>query len=530
MSQAVFSSINPATTSGNQLATILNDFKNALMSNLKGPTRPAQTTAGGGWIDDSQETPNNYWLYKIYTGATDITVFKVNLATNTVSFTGSDDTFTITRVSADTVGALAKLVKARIANQGQVLSGDTIGEIQFVGHGSDNSSPVVARMKVVATENSTGSANGSYISFEGTKTGEAAAVEFARFLNGNLGIGVTSPVFALHLRSTTGIKNERIEDSPSGVRNIRKKARATGAGQVLLADTIASDEYMSTDVASAEFTGYREDVIAAEAHTAIARGTYKSFSSIKTGEAALTEHMRIGNYVSILTTLGVEGLLLNQQSIATVASVTALNADKAIANFTGATAQALLGINAAHKTKVILLHNGGTAKITLTHEAAGATAANRLKLPKGRNIDLAVDSSVELFYSTAENRWKLKSGSGGGGGEMIAQADQLTIAEAGTIAISTDSRQVINISGNGGVVTAAALPFGNFTGGTLLPDSPMEIVLVGNNEDNAVQIPYGDVDYGVVGNFGDYIDITKNKPGKFLYLPSTKRFYASRGV
>lgn len=86
MSQSVFSTINPATTSGTQLATLLNDFKNALMSGLSGTSRPSQTTPGGTWIDTTNEgSPNFYWSYKIYDGTTDIEMFRINLATGKAS-------------------------------------------------------------------------------------------------------------------------------------------------------------------------------------------------------------------------------------------------------------------------------------------------------------------------------------------------------------------------------------------------------------------------------------------------------------
>lgn len=527
MSQAVFSSINPSSTSGNQLATILNDFKNAMMSGLKGPSRPSQTTAGGGWIDDSAEgsTPS-LWTYKIYTGSTDISVFRINLSTSTASLLGADDFFTVTKISADAVGALATLAKKRIANNGQVLADDVIGEFRFVGQGSDNSSPVVARMKAVATQNSTGSANGTYVAIEGTVNAAGAVSEFARFYNGFLGVGITDPSFTIHARGNSGIKTERLTDDDVGTRIVTRKARLAGTGAGQSADVLATMEFNSQDSESDEFTAVKITVSATEAHTDTARGSKMVLAATKIGEAAPTNHMEIGEQVEVLTTIGIEGYVLNAQSVATTATIAALSADKAIVNFTGSTATTVQGISATNKTKAILIHNGSSAKITLEHNNGTASANDRLKLPKSRNIIIDTDSSVELFYSTVDSRWKLKSGSGGGGGEMVLATSQ-AITGGGAITISTDSRQLLPLSTAGGNVNAATLAFGN----TLTPDAPMEFTLIAANDDDTVTLTASDVDYGliIVGG-GDTIDIAKTRPVRVVYNQTLKRFYVTRGV
>lgn len=527
MAQNVYSSINPATTSGNQLATILNDFKNAVMSGLKGPTRPPQTTAGGGWIDDSQEgSPTFIWTYKVYTGTVDVTAFTLNLATNTISYTGSDDTYTISRTSADAVGAIINLNKKRIANSGQVLTSDVVGEQRFISHGSDDSSPVVGAIKVIAAENATGTANGSYMAFFATTIGAAAQAEVMRLYNGNLGLGVTVPTFQLHMRGTTGSKSERLADDAVGVIQKFFKARVAGTGAGQLNDILYTGTYDSQDSASTAFSAAKIEVKATEAHTATNRGTQLAISTTKIGEAALTEQIVIGDKVDVKTTLGVEGLLLNAQSIATSASITALSATKALVNFTGSTDTELRSIASTSVTKVILLHNNSSAKVTLKHEyTTGTTAGDRLKLPKSRDIILLPDTSVELFLSTVDSRWKLKSGSGGGGGEIAVNTPQ-TVTGGAEITLSTDTRQLIKVAASG-AVTTATLPFGN----TLTPDSPLEIILIGDDDTNSVNIPLNDVDYGaiIVGG-ADSIDIMKSLPAKVLYYPALKRFYISRGV
>ena len=80
MSQNIFSNINPSATSGNDLATILNDFKDAVASGFSGTARPANLQAGGYWVDTTlAPTPDFLWKYMMWTGTTDILVFTLNI-------------------------------------------------------------------------------------------------------------------------------------------------------------------------------------------------------------------------------------------------------------------------------------------------------------------------------------------------------------------------------------------------------------------------------------------------------------------
>ena len=228
MSQNIFNSINAATTSGTQLAQILNDFKDALVSGLSGATRPANIQAGGGWIDTTNAP--SYWIYKVYTGSVDAEVFRVNLSTGKASFTGTDSSFEISRISADSVGPIAKFIKQRIASSGQVKLGDIVGQLQFIGRADDASNPVVANLKIVASEDQTSTAQGAYVAIEATAVGTAAAVEIARFIDGKLGVGTQAPDVALHVKSSTGIKAEQSADDANGAFMSMEKSRLAGTG------------------------------------------------------------------------------------------------------------------------------------------------------------------------------------------------------------------------------------------------------------------------------------------------------------
>ena len=96
MPGSIFPNINPAVTSGNQLATLLNDFRDIVISGFSGNSRPTGLLAGGYWVDTTNGgSPTFYWDVKLWTGTADVTVYRVNLATNTVSIAGANDLFTV---------------------------------------------------------------------------------------------------------------------------------------------------------------------------------------------------------------------------------------------------------------------------------------------------------------------------------------------------------------------------------------------------------------------------------------------------
>ncbi len=435
MSQTIFTTINPATTSGTQLATILVDFKNAYVSGNSGPTRPAALQAGGFWIDTSQElTPTFLWSFKFYTGSTDVTVFQINLATNTTIFSGTSNIFELSRISADTAGPIFKFLKERIATNGQVLDGDAVGEIQFVGTDDTGLNPVVSKIRVEANEDMTGTASGGDLIFETTTTGSASLVEVMRISSGQLGIGTTTPANTLHVAGT-GIRADKVSNDALPSQIILKKRRTTG-NQVQASDAVGLVDFRSTTDANADISVAKVEAIALENHTSSAQGSAIALSTKDSTTNTYSEKIRVGSTIELKEKTSVEALILSQQDVASTATIAALSADKCIVNITGSTATQIQGISSTGKTKTLLIHNAASATVTLLSEDAGASASNRLLLPGGAAIVLAEGQSVELFYNTAASRWKLKSGSGsagsGGAGSLTWNAPE------GTGAIQTE--------------------------------------------------------------------------------------------
>lgn len=198
MSQIIFSTIDPAI-SGTTLATTLNNFKEALMSGLSGTTRPTELDQGGGWVDTTNDP--SYWQFKIWTGTTDIEVFRINLVSSIASVALAVEEFSVKKVTADTAGALLKLVKQRIASNGQVLDGDTVGEIQFIGRANDASNPIVGKITWVASDNQTATVFGGELAFWAVADGTATLVKHMKMVDGLMETIVPLKVNSLRLVS-----------------------------------------------------------------------------------------------------------------------------------------------------------------------------------------------------------------------------------------------------------------------------------------------------------------------------------------
>jgi hypothetical protein len=428
MSQTVWSSINPNTTSGTQLAVLLDDFKNAIMSGLSGTTRPSETQAAGGWIDTTNEaTPNFYWSYKVYDGTNDIEIFRINLNTLKASFPTTDSFFEIFKQTADADGALLKFIKQRIANNGQVLTDDVIMDIQAVGRAVDSSDPVVARIRVESLDDMTATETGATIIFEATPTGSATIVEIFRLIDGKMGIGTETPVTTLEVQGT-GIQSTRVEDATTpGLLSIQKK-RIAGTGATQNGDFVGMISHKTTDDASASNEVFEIETQALEAHDASNQGTKVTIRNTDVGSATASDAIEITDKIEDIKPSKINALELAAQDVATTTTIAALDTTNSIVRLTGSTDTVLQGIDATGKAKILTIHNSSTANITINNEDASASAANRIVLPGSTSIGLSPGQAIILFYSLTDSRWKIMSstsgsGSGQGGINYIENSD-----------------------------------------------------------------------------------------------------------
>lgn len=292
MSQQIFSEIVPTVTSGTQLATILNQFKDAVVSGFSGTTRPANLQAGGYWVDTTNDA-GGFWDLKLYTGAADIVLLSINKNNLSASILSTDSQFEILKTSDDDLGPVLKFLKERIAGGGQVLANDEIAVVEFTGTRDDSVEAVQAKISVISTDNVTAAAQGSAIILEAVNTGTATLSEVLRVIDGKIGIGVATPAAKLHVDETFKISRS-FDGQLNPPTTITSKRRVTGSGGIINNDWIANHYTYSTADTGAEVSVALQRVVAAENHLAASHGVSLSFQSVITGANALSEYMNVG--------------------------------------------------------------------------------------------------------------------------------------------------------------------------------------------------------------------------------------------
>jgi hypothetical protein len=282
MSQNIFSSINPSTTSGSQLATLLNNFKDAVVSGMSGTSRPSELTAGGFWVDTSLV---GYLLLKIYDGVSDITMVTVNLSSGTASLGGSDSIFEIQKSSDDDISPILSLFKKRIAGTGQVTNGDGLGKIEFDGFNDASTQINVANLEVEMIEPLTNSAKGSALRYSSAASGSGAVVETVTIKNLNLGLTENNPEEKLHLNGKILVETQSADDVAATIK--LRKGRAEGA--VLSGDGLGSLQSTAYDTTAAGFVVSEIKTSATENHSPTNKGSKIVISTTDVGAATPSE-------------------------------------------------------------------------------------------------------------------------------------------------------------------------------------------------------------------------------------------------
>lgn len=367
MSQSIFSSIVPTTTSGNQLAQILNDFKDAVVSGFSGVSRPVELQAGGYWVDVTNDPSS--WTVKLWTGVQDIPVFNINLVTGAASFGASDNLFEITRLSADTAGPILRFIKERIANAGQTLANDTIGSIEFFGTTDTGVNVVQARIRTISSDDVTASAQGSIMIIEANSDSQSTLQEALRILDRKIGFGgVGIPEDTVHARGN--LRADTVVDSTVGPRVNLRKMRVSSNGQVLNNDVIGRHRFLSTDQTGAEIEVAEVAVTATETHTDLAQGSKISFKHKLTGQNVFKEEMFIDDNGVNIDRLAVTNLVATNTELGTVVET---------------------------EDAKLLVNKGGTELMADT-----APAGIEVEITDGTNAALAYDSTLASKFKVGE--------------------------------------------------------------------------------------------------------------------------------
>lgn len=432
MAQSIFADINPNIESGNQLAQDLNDFKEALMTTCSGTSRPAEILEGGIWLDT---TSDPVWVLKMYDGTTDIELFTIDTSSASSSTPGAVDSFQIAHTSADTVAPILEMLKARIANNGQVLGADYIGEIKFRGNANDLSVLTTARIRAIATQNYTASTGGTDLVFEVASSGSVTPTEVLRIHNAKLGVGVTSPDEVIHALGNIKAAYTADDTNPSKV--IMRKKKATGTGQTLSGETFGRVEFNSTDEGSGEVLAAKVEAVALENHSTTAQGTKLSVSTKSALSTSFTERFVLGvNNESKSDTIFSKTIaLLEQVDSSTTGAAQSLTPTGSVLKVTNASLTSINNIASPTDGKVIVLINGTGNPLTLTNDSGG-TAANRIKTGSGADLIMNANTAVPLVYDAGASRWQVVGGSGGsssGGGGSLEWQENVGNAPTATI-------------------------------------------------------------------------------------------------
>jgi hypothetical protein len=278
---SIFSDINPNTTSGNQLATILNSFKDSFASGNAGATRDPNLVAGGTWVDNASVT--DVLIMYLYDGTVDTEIYRLNTATQSVSFPGGGDSFLLARESDDAIGPILSFLKKRASGSKQTQDGDTISELQFKAFSDTSTEETTSRIRILSEDNATSTVHGSSMIFETTAKGGGTLTERLRIDNqGNVGLGTTAPEAKIHVNNGSMRISKTGDDAVGSIFSLAK-ARDANNGQVLTGDVLGEYEFRGTDVNGNVYPAASVKAVATEDHTTGLRGTKLVLESITTG-------------------------------------------------------------------------------------------------------------------------------------------------------------------------------------------------------------------------------------------------------
>lgn len=418
MSQNIWDTIIPSSTSGNQLATLLNDFKDAMISSSSGTSRPTEIDPGGVWLD-TVDDGISLWYLKLWTGVQDVLIATINKATGVVSVGGADSEFDILKSSDDSIGPLLNLLKKRVAGGGQTLIGDVLGVINFVGHTNIAGEEIQAKIEAVSDDDVSTSVKGAYLKISTVEKGTNVLSEVIRIKDdGKVGFGVTAPSLTGHFKedgAAAGIMAERGGDDTGPARVSTKKKRATGNGQVLNADEIGQFSFYSTDENGAEQEVARIKSVATEDTATTGHGNKLIMSVKAIGATTFTDVVEVTDSGMTVLGLPVSGryTMYANEAIAGGGTVTVSNnvgfQYRRVSGSGGAISLSTTPLgNLASMTdgtvvRIVGTDDTNTVSLTYNDIQYGALLNGDKELKKGEQVTLQYDAVLERLIEVGSN-------------------------------------------------------------------------------------------------------------------------------
>lgn len=222
-------------------------------------------------------------------------------------------------------------------------------------------------------------------------------------------INLTTGVASVALAVDSFIVKKISADTAGAVMNLVKR-RIASSGQVLSGDVVGEIRMIGRTDSATNPVVAKIIYTASDDQTTSAYGGELEFWSTPDATATLTKHMRfVDGLIETLVPHKLNSQILVSQNVATSATIAQLSASKVVVEMTGSTNTDVQGINSAHDSKVVTIHNRSTATVTLKHLSSGASAADRIKLPDSTDFYVRPESSVTLYYCSTDTYWKLLS-------------------------------------------------------------------------------------------------------------------------
>lgn len=176
MTQNVFADIDPATKTGTQLATDLNNFKDSILSSHLGTSSPTYSVEGTLWMDN---TSTNLVAYVEDTGSDDVPIFQID-ATNNVARVAMDadrDSYIVADTDDEIDVVLATSVTYTFKAAGVVAPGIYLGGTGAANLLTDYETGSFSPGDI--TVSNSGGITGTYSSYGGkwTKIGDTVFVD-----------------------------------------------------------------------------------------------------------------------------------------------------------------------------------------------------------------------------------------------------------------------------------------------------------------------------------------------------------------
>lgn len=98
-------------------------------------------------------------------------------------------------------------------------------------------------------------------------------------------------------------------------------------------------------------------------------------------------------------------LSVTRSEVASAATINALSSDTGLIRLTGTTASTINGAVAGRDGQILIIWNNTGANMTIAHESASASAANRIVVATGSNFVTTGNGCAILIYDAGLSRW-----------------------------------------------------------------------------------------------------------------------------